>query len=498
MRPYDVLIVGGGIVGAVTARALSAHALSLALLEKESDVGTGATKGNSAIVHAGFDPVPGTWKAKLNRIGNAALEPLCRTLHVPFVRNGSLVIAFSEEELRAIESLIDRGRENGIPGLALLDPAALHALEPAVAPDALGALHAPTGGIFGPYELTVAATEVAVANGMDLLRNHRVVAIRPDPPPPAVPAPDGARFTVVADACRPDGTACERREFRARFVLDAAGVYADEVAALAGDRRLSIHPRKGEYLLLDKRQGALVKNTCFRAPSAMGKGVLVSPTVDGNLLVGPTAVDQTDKEDTSTTAEGLASVLAQGRRSVPGVDPSAVLTSFAGLRAVSSGHDFVLEESPLVPGLILAAGIESPGLVSSPAIADRLLAVLADAGLDLVPRPDARMDRDEPVRFRELDDAARAALIAKDPRYGHVLCRCERVTEGEILDAIRRPGGARDLDAVKRRTRAGMGRCQSGFCLPRVAEVLARELSAEEASLTKKGPGSALVEGRLR
>jgi len=281
-------------------------------------------------------------------------------------------------------------------------------------------------------------------------------------------------------------------------VLDAAGVFADDVAALAGDARLSIRPRKGEYLLLDKRQGTLVSHTVFQAPGPMGKGVLVSPTVDGNLLIGPTAVDQDDKEDTATTAEGLAYVLAQARRSVPALDTSAVLTSFAGLRAVSSGHDFVLEESPVVKGLVLAAGIESPGLVSSPAIADRLVAVLADAGLPLVRRADVRMDRDEPVRFRELDDAARARLIARDPCYGHVLCRCERVTEGEVVDAIRRPAGARDLDAVKRRTRAGMGRCQSGFCLPRVLEVLSRELAAEEETLTKKGPGSSLVDGRIR
>ncbi len=495
MKVYDVLLVGGGIVGATVARALSAFALETCILEKESDVGTGATKANSAIVHAGFDPIPGSLKARLNRAGNIALEPLCRSLHVPFVRNGSLVVAFTPEDLKELEALIDRGRTNGIPALELLDAAALQAVEPGLAHDALGALLAPTGGIVGPYELTVAAFEVAVANGATLRTDRRVVLIRPDPVD--APDPDGARFTVVAETHARDGTHL-RETYRARFVVDAAGIHADEVAALAGDDRLSIHPRKGEYLLLDKRQASLVRHTCFRAPSPLGKGVLVTPTVDGNLLLGPNATDITDKEDTATTAEGLSFVLAQARRSVPGIDPSAVLTSFAGLRAVPSTHDFVIERSPSVPGLVLAAGIESPGLSAAPAIADLVVSLLADAGLDLVPRPGARMDRDEPVRFRELDDEGRALLIASDPRYGHVLCRCERVTEGEIVDAVRRPAGARDLDAVKRRTRAGMGRCQSGFCLPRVLEVLSRELAAEEAELTKKGPGSPLVEGRIR
>ncbi len=495
----DVLIVGAGIVGTLVARALSVHRLRVALADRASDVGAGATRANSAIVHSGYDPEPGTAKARLNAEGNREMEGLCRALHVPFRRNGSLVVAFDPEEEAMLRLLLDRGRRNGVPGLALLDPGEVRSLEPAVSDRIVAALLAPTGGIVSPYGLAVAAAEVAVANGVGLWLDSELVALERLPAATGAPGSDGRRG-FRATLRDPDGV---HRVADARYVVDAAGVYADDVARLAGDNSFRIRPRKGEYLLYDTIHGSLLSHTIFQVPSERGKGVLATPTVDGNLLVGPTSVTVEDKDDLSTTPEGLREVFRSAVRSVPAIGrlPSGdTITSFAGLRATpdTPGHDFLLGESALAPGLVLAAGIESPGLTAAPAIARRILGILSDAGLDLVPDPAARMDRDPPVRFRDLSDGERAARIRQDPLFGRILCRCEQVTEAEVLDAIRRPAGARDLDAVKRRTRAGMGRCQGGFCVPRVMAVLARELRLQEEEVTKHGPGSRMLQGRMR
>lgn len=471
---YDVAIVGGGVVGALIARELSRFPLRAALLERGNDVAVGTTKANSGIVHAGFDAQPGTWKAKMNVRGNALMPQLCQTLHVPYGQNGSLVVAFDESERPELNRLLERGRENGVPGLRLFSREELLAMEPNVNPGAAAALYAPTGGIVSPFELCVAAAECAAANGVDFFRNFEVQAL----------CWEGDHFIIEAPA----------GQLHAKAVVNAAGVHADNVARMAGDDSFSIRARRGEYVLLDSSQAGVVRNTIFQCPSPMGKGVLISPTVHGNILIGPSAEDIDEKEDLSTTAPGLAGIQKTVARTVPGYPIRDVITSFTGLRACGNRHDFVLERSAANGNLIHAACMESPGLSSSPAIAERILELVRETlGGDWTEKPGWNPGRPKPVRIRELDNDGRRAAIAKNPAYGKVVCRCETVTEGEIIDAIRAPAGARDIDGVKRRTRAGMGRCQGGFCGARVLEILARELELPREEITKFGGGSKIL-----
>ncbi|MBQ7838343.1 MAG: NAD(P)/FAD-dependent oxidoreductase [Clostridia bacterium] len=474
---YDVAVVGAGVIGSLIARELCRYNIKVALVEKNNDMATGTSKANSAIVHAGFDAKPGTLKAKLNVEGTALMPELCKTLGVPFKPVGSLVVAFSDEEVETLGELLERGKANGVPGLEIYDAAKLREVEPFISENAKAALWAPTAGIVCPYELTIAAAENAVVNGADFIRNFEVKKI----------GFDGNEFTVSNG----------ENEFKTKYIINAAGVYCDEIAALIGDTSIHTIPRKGEYMLCDKSVGHLAKHTIFQCPSKMGKGVLVTPTVDGNLLIGPSALDIEDKEDFATTAAALSGILETAKKSVPSLTTREVITSFAGLRAHCTRDDFIIEPSEKNSRFINVAGIESPGLSSAPAIAESVRDIILKSA-SFEEKADFNPVREEPVRFRHMTNEERKALIEKNPAYGQIICRCETITEGEILDAIHAPAGARDVDGVKRRTRAGMGRCQGGFCGSKVVEILARELGVEINEITKFGGNSKILYERTK
>lgn len=474
---YDAVIIGGGAVGCAVARYLSCYRLSICLVERGEDVCVGTSKANSAICHAGFDAPVGSAKARFNVEGSRMMEGLSQELDFPYRRCGSLVLCFDEAELPHLRELLERGVQNGVEGLEILDRAALRALEPAVSDKAVAALWAPTGAVLCPFGMTIALAENAAANGCAFRFNTEVARIE---------RRDGFFRLHTGGDC-----------IDTRVVISAAGVYGDALHNQLCADKLTIVPRRGEYCLLDRTCGQLVQHTIFQLPSAMGKGVLVTPTVHGNLLVGPTAVDQPDKDRTATTAEGLRSVAETAAKSVENLPMRDVITSFAGLRAHLSGpeDDFIVGES--TDGFFEAVGIESPGLSSAPAIG-RYLAELAAAKLHAAEKEDFIAQRRDMPHPREMDFASRQDLIARDPAYGQVICRCEGVTEGEIRDAIRRVPGARSLDGVKRRVRAGMGRCQGGFCGPKVMELLSRELHVPITALNKGGGESRLLAGRTK
>lgn len=474
---YDAVIIGGGAVGCAVARYLSRYRLNICLVERGEDVCVGTSKANSAICHAGFDAPVGSAKARFNVEGSRMMEGLSQELDFPYRRCGSLVLCFDEAELPHLRELLERGVQNGVEGLEILDRAALRALEPAVSDKAVAALWAPTGAVLCPFGMTIALAENAAANGCAFRFNTEVARIE---------RRDGFFRLHTGGDC-----------IDTRVVISAAGVYGDALHNQLCADKLTIVPRRGEYCLLDRTCGQLVQHTIFQLPSAMGKGVLVTPTVHGNLLVGPTAVDQPDKDRTATTAEGLRSVAETAAKSVENLPMRDVITSFAGLRAHLSGpeDDFIVGES--TDGFFEAVGIESPGLSSAPAIG-RYLAELAAAKLHAAEKKDFIAQRRDMPHPREMDFASRQNLIARDPAYGQVICRCEGVTEGEIRDAIRRVPGARSLDGVKRRVRAGMGRCQGGFCGPKVMELLSRELHVPITALTKGGGESRLLAGRTK
>lgn len=474
---YDVAVVGAGVIGSLIARELCRYNIKVALVEKNSDMATGTSKANSAIVHAGFDAKPGTLKSKLNVKGTALMPELCKTLGVPFKPIGSLVVAFSDEEVETLNELLERGNKNGVPGLEIYDATKLRDAEPYISDKAKAALWAPSAGIVCPYELTIAAAENAVINGAEFIRNFEVKKIDFD----------GKEFTVSNGS----------NEFRTRYIINAAGVYCDEIAALIGDDSIHTIPRKGEYMLCDKSVGHLANHTIFQCPSKMGKGILVTPTVDGNLLLGPSALDIEDKEDSATTADALSTILSTAQKSVPCLTTREVITSFAGLRAHCTRDDFIIEPSEINSQFINVAGIESPGLSSAPAIAEYVRDILL--GFEkFEEKSDFNPIRKEPVRFRHMTNEERKTLIKKNPAYGQIICRCETITEGEILDAIHAPAGAIDVDGVKRRTRAGMGRCQGGFCGSKVVEILARELGVEINEITKFGGNSKILYERTK
>lgn len=473
---YDVVIIGAGVVGGLIARALSACELKVCIVEKENDVAMGTTKANSAIVHAGFDAPVGSLKAKLNVRGSELMPQIARELGVKYQRNGSLVLGFCKEDRAAIEALYERGCQNGVKDLRILNQEEVRALEPALSKEVLFALHAPTGAIICPYELTIAAIGNAMDNGVELLRNFEVTAIREM----------GEGYEVCG----------QEQVLQTRNVINAAGVYADRIAAMIGDNSFQIHPRRGEYLLLDRKKEPLVHHTIFRTPTKMGKGILVTPTVDGNLLAGPTSVDQEDKEMAATTAAGFAQIQKQAREYVPSIPFGETITSFCGLRAVGSTGDFMID----VPkhGFFNVAGIESPGLSASPAIAEYVMELLEKQEGSLPRKQNYQPYREPDHAFREASIEEKNARIQKNPAYGKIVCRCERITEGEILHAIHTNPGARDLDGIKRRTRAQMGRCQGGFCGPQIVELLARELQIPYEQVTKSGKTSYINVGKTK
>ena len=479
---YDVLIIGGGVTGSAIARELSRYDLKTALFEKGEDVCSGTSKANSGIAHAGFDAVPGSWKAKMNIRGSQMMEELSRKLDFPYKRNGSLVLCFDEKDRPRLEKLLQQGKENGVEGLEILEKKELLALEPALSEEVVCALHAPTGGIVCPFKLTIALAENAAVNGVEFHLNEGVKRVSK--------GPVEGYFVET-----------EKGTYETRIVVNAAGLYSDEIHNQVSGEKLHITPRKGEYCLMDKKVGQLVSHTIFQMPTAMGKGVLVTPTVHGNLMVGPTATDISDKEGVDTTAEGLDEVLKKAALSVKSLPRGVTITSFAGLRAHEDHDDFILGEVKDAPGFFDAVGIESPGLTSAPAIgewmAEKIVEKLRKTQKVEEKKAFQETRKDIP-NIASMDQAEAAALIAENPAYGTIICRCEKVTEGEIIDAIRRPLGARSLDGIKRRTRAGMGRCQAGFCSTKVMDILARELGIPLEEVTKAGGASRMLTGGER
>ncbi len=473
---YDAAIIGGGVVGAMTARLLTGYGLKVCILEKGNDVAVGATKANSAIVHAGFDAKEGSLKAKLNVRGSEMMEKIAGELGVKYKNNGSLVIGFNDEDRATIEELLQRGNNNGVKGLEILEGDELFEREPNLSKNVTCALYAPTGAIVCPYELAIAAVGNAMDNGAELKLNFEVISIS---------EAEGV-YTVSSET---DSVA-------ANFVINCAGVYADKIAAMIGDESFKIHPRRGEYILLDKECGGLVSHTVFRTPGKMGKGILVSPTVDGNLLLGPTSEDMADKEDKATTAKGLGMVISQAAEDAEGIPFNKAITSFCGLRAVGDTGDFIIN-SPK-KGFINAAGIESPGLSASPAIAEYIAEIMKEQGAVFAEKSDFNPIRKPAHYFREASVEEKNEIIKKNKAFGRIICRCESVSEGEILEAIRNNPPARDLDGVKRRTRAQMGRCQGGFCVPYITGILARELGVAYEEVTKNGSGSILNIGKTK
>ncbi|MDN5331069.1 MAG: glycerol-3-phosphate dehydrogenase [Tepidanaerobacteraceae bacterium] len=475
----DVVIIGGGVVGCMIARELSRYQLKIVLLEKEDDVASGTSKANSAIIHAGYDAKPGTLKAKLNVRGNPLFDKICSELDVPFKRIGSLVVALTDEELKALDELLERGKINGVPGLEIINRERLFKMEPNINKEAKAALYAPTAGIICPYELTIALAENACQNGVEIRLNSPVVDIKVE---------NERMLSVITPG----------EIIHTRYVVNAAGLFADEISKMAGAEEYSITPRKGEYLIFDRRFGGIVSKVIFPTPTKISKGILVCPTVDGNFFIGPNSNDVQEKDDVAVTQKGIEEIVNGARRLVPDLPMRHVIASFAGLRAVSNTDDFVIEASKKVKGFVNVGGIQSPGLSSAPAIAEMVIEILKEEGLELKVKSDYNPERPQIFKFRHLSSEEKKELIRQKPAYGRVICRCETVTEGEIIDAIRRPVGARSLDAVKRRTRAGMGRCQGGFCSPRVVEILARELGISPLEVTKCGYGSEILKGRTK
>jgi glycerol-3-phosphate dehydrogenase len=473
---YDVVVIGAGVVGSLTARELTRYRLKVCLLESEADVAMGASKANSAIVHGGYDPVPGTLKAKLNVQGTVMMQGVCDDLDVGYRNNGSMVVAFSEEQIEHVKMLKERGEKNGVKGLSVITGDEARKLEPQLSDAVVGALLCTSSGIVCPYNLAVAATGNAMDNGADLKLNFKVTGIEDK----------GEKYVL---------TSSNGEKVESRYIVNAAGLGSDAIAMLLGDNKWHLTAKKGEYMLLDKADGKMVDRTIFQTPTKAGKGILVTPTVDGNLLTGPTS-EKCEKGDKSTTLKGLDTIKSTAALSVPKVDFRDVITSFSGLRAsCDESEDFVIELSEKSNRTVHAVGIDSPGLSASPAIAVYIVELLKNAGLKLDVNDKFNPKRVSCSHFRHLSNEEKNEWIKKEPAYGRIICRCENVTEGEILAAIRQNPKATTLDAVKRRTRAGMGRCQAGFCTPFTTGLIAKELGIEETKVTKFGKGSELLVG---
>ena len=469
---YDVIIIGAGVSGCAIARELSRKKGKILVVERAEDVCCGTSKANSAIVHAGYDAKHSTLMAKLNVQGSRMMPKLAKELDFHYENNGSLVVMMSEEDRPALMALYENGLKNGVEQLQILERDALRAMEPNISDNAVAALYAPTGAIVCPFGLTFALAENAAKNGVQFQFDSEVTDVQKI---------DGGWKVVTAK-----GT------METKAVVNAAGVYADKIHNMVSSETMTITPRRGDYFLLDRATQGFVKNTIFQLPGKYGKGVLVAPTVHGNTIVGPTAIDIEDKDGTATTQAGLDDVRSKSGIAVKNLPLRQTITSFAGLRAHEARHEFFIGE--IAPGFVDCAAIESPGLSSAPAIGV-MVADIVNGILHLEDNPNFDGTRKGILDPKALSPEAHAALIRENPAYGNVICRCETITEGEIVDAIHRTPGARSLDGVKRRTRAGMGRCQGGFCSPRVMEILSRELGIPMDQVTKSGGNSKLIVG---
>lgn len=481
MKLYDVIIIGGGITGTAVLHELAKYDLDVALLERGVDIGIGATKGNGGVVHPGYDPKPGTLKAKLNPRGARMYPQLAKELDFGIRNTGTLVVAYSEADLNKVDQLIDNGAKNAVSGLEKLNQEQLRNREPFINPQAIGALLANTTTMIDPFEVAIAFSENAVENGCDIHTGCRVTGI--------VKEEDGT-FSITTSG----------GDFRARYIVDAAGVYADDVAAMAGIHEYVVQGRHGNLCVLDKELATPISTVMFPCPGPDSKGIAMIPTVSGNTIIGSTATMREDKEDMTNDAEGIAELLEGAKHLIPEVNTGKVIRTFAGQRPVvlDNNNDFFIAESETVPGFIHAAGIQSPGAATAPAIGEYVRDLLANAGLDIKIKSDFNPYRQRTPDFSELSLEERDALINKNPAYGKIVCRCETVTEGEIIDVINANPPARSVDAVKRRTRAGMGRCQSGFCQFRVVEILARELGIPQDEVILEEKNSALLFGKVK
>lgn len=505
---YDVAIIGAGVCGAAIARQLSRYRIRTIVLEKACDVSFGTSKANSGIIHGGFHHNAKYLKSRLELEGLALFEQLQRELGFPFRRCGILVAAIHPDELDMVDHLYRQGIENRAPGIELCSRERMLALEPRLSGEVQGGLYAPSGGIIEPYRFVFALMESAVKNGVELKTSFEVAHAS------LVPVgPEGAGDTAVTggeNGDRPDrggrleqtnGPASDKvwkivsrdgSSVMARYAVNAAGLFADAVSAAFGAEEFRIQARKGEYLLLDRASAAHPGRVVFPVPSSVSKGMLVIPTVEGTTLIGPTADECPDRGDLSTDPARLSRILASARTLVPAVSERDVITAFAGLRPVL-GDDFFIAPSSIVPRLVQVAGIQSPGLTASPAIAAMVRDILLKQGLALSENPSYEPRLDPPVRPRFLAPEARAALVAENPAYGAIVCRCEEISEAEIVEAIRR--GHTTLDGIKFYTRAQMGRCQGGFCSWRIMRIIMRETGLTADEITKRGGESRVLAG---
>ncbi len=478
---YDVIIIGGGVVGCMTARFLSRYNLRILLIEKESDVGMGASSANSAIIHAGHDPLPGTLKAAMNLQANPLWDELAADLDVPFERRGSYVVAANAQELSRLDDLLQRSKQNGVPGVEILLRDELLRREPELNPGVTGALYTPTAGLVDTLLISLAAAENALQNGVQILL-------------------ETAFEDFIFEGRRIIGIRTSAGDFFCRWVVNAAGLFSDEVMHKAGIRpEFKITPRRGEYCVLDSAE-CKIKNVLFPVPSDVSKGILVLASLHGNALVGPDSQSVSEKDNEDITPQGMDEIWQGANKLVPGLSPRHTIATFAGLRATGNAssenkslnyhHDFMIEIPGEVQGLVNLGGIESPGLTAAPAIALRVIDLLKDAGEKLMEKRDWNPIRPGRPRFRHLSRQQQIDLIARDPRYARVICRCELVTEGEIVAELHGPIPARTYDAVKRRTWLGTGRCLGSFDMPRVVQIMAQETGLSPLEITKRGPGS--------
>lgn len=475
---YDIAVIGGGVIGGAVLRELTRFKYKCCMLEKENDVCMGQSKANSGIIHAGYDAPTGTNKAKFNVLGCKMMPEYARELGVKYENIGSLVVAFSAEEAAKLDELMARGVANGVEALRIIDRAELRGLEPNISDSAVAALYAPTAGIVCPYELTIAEIGNAMDNGAELFTDFDVVEIKKGKDGFSAKSADGRRI-------------------KAKLIVNCAGIGSGDIARLLGDDTADVKGRAGEYVLLDRECKGFVSHTVFGTPTEKGKGVLITPTVDGNILLGPTS-KPVDDHSPVTTQEGLSQVVRGADRMINAVPHYNTITSFCGVRAYSARRDFIIEHSKKVTGLINCAGIESPGLSAAPAIGEYVVNDIVQKLLPKAVNPDFDGRREPDCAFKTMRPEQKNAVIKRDPSYGRIVCRCEVVTEGEIVEAIHRNPPALNVDAVKRRTRSGMGRCQGGFCQPHVAEILARELNIPFEAVTKSGKGSELVMGKSK
>lgn len=472
---FDVAIIGCGITGAATAFMLSKYELNIVVLEKENDIALGATRANSAIIHAGYDPEPGTIMARLNVRGCELAETLSRDLDVSYVKNGSLVLAFSEKEMETVKELFERGEKNGVPGQRILTKEEVLQMEPHVSDAVFGALYAPSAGIINPWEYALAFAETAVRNGTEIRLNSGVTGIEK--------IENGYKLNT------------ESGDIEARFVINCAGVDSAVIHEMVAPKAFTIKPSRGDYYLMDKCEGDKAKRVLFQCPSEAGKGVLVSPTVHGNLIVGPNAVSCKDAHRVNTTQDGLQFVKLMAAKSVPDINYRNAIRNFAGMRANTDKDDFIIGMA--AENFLDLAGIKSPGLTSAPAIGEEAVKILSENGLTLIPKK-APVTTRKVVRFRHLSNEEKARLVKENPLYGRVICRCETITEGEIVAAVHSPVPPVSIDGIKRRAGSGMGRCQGGFCGPRVLKILARETGADPLSITKDKSGSFILTGETK